>query len=646
MSKQGFYACLFKFILLGFAMFTIFRFLFVFRFGNFSELAASPEVFFRLIYNGLRFDAQVMSYILMPITVLFVCTLFSKQRQVSYGFCLFVEWYFVVMYTISCLLLILDQQFYLNFKSHYNLVLFDFFKESPLVLARSIWEEHPVLLFLLAMVAVFMFLRYASTWILNRSKSKEAGTYFPILFIGLYLILFPVALRGSVTAFPLRVEDIYVSGNKEVNDCVPNAIFMLKKAFSEKGKQFEIENEQAVLQKEGFRSVAEAVGTYFQVSEAEASQRPLKDWLYKVAPEIKNGKKYNVVLIVTESWSNKLMDCSHKDADLLCGMRQHLKEDILFRHFQSTSNSTINSLEAIATQTPYRGLFTSKYRYFAFPTSIAEPFNSKGYNTEFISGIELSWRNLFEVFPKQKFKKTSGKYEILKEFPSATYNQTWGIYDHEMLRCVFEKLKRKSTEPNFFLCLTSTSHTPFEFPQSYPLPPITLNEKDRQQYVGEEELVKDYLKGYQYTNKALGDFMTWIKKSPLAKNTVVVITGDHNVRMILPYTEPSANVSRYSVPLYMYLPPSLRKQVHVDTTRMGSHSDIMPTIAPLVLGGAKYFALGQDLFDRNKPSDTYYSINDEQVLHGSGLSDVKAERIAKARRVLLKCYFKELLTEK
>ena len=85
------------------------------------------------------------------------------------------------------------------------------------------------------------------------------------------------------------------------------------------------------------------------------------------------------------------------------------------------------------------------------------------------------------------------------------------------------------------LCLTSTSHTPFELPPDYELPSIKLTDEALEQFSVDEEITYNYLQAYQYSNRMLGDFMDKIKGSELADNTIVIITGDHNIRSVLPY---------------------------------------------------------------------------------------------------------------
>ncbi len=439
----------------------------------------------------------------------------------------------------------------------------------------------------------------------------------------------------------LRAEDVYISESKEINDYVPNAVFMLKKAYSERKQQFKLESQDEILKQSGFKSLRDAIACYFDVTPDSALSKELEEWIFATTPTKNTEFHPNVVVILTESWSNRLIDLQSDSMNLLCSMQKHLQEDILFRNFQSSTNGTINAVESILIGTPYQPLFTSKYRFLSFPTSAAAPFKANQYITSFISGIELSWRNLEEVLPKQQFDHVMGKYELLKEKPSAECNHTWGVYDHEMLGFVADKLEKESN-PNFIFCLTSTSHTPFEFPDHYELPDFSMNEQIMKNFKGEPALVKDYLKGYQYSNRALGDFMNRIKTNAnLANNTIVVITGDHNIRMILPYNNEEQHRLEYSVPLYIYLPPQMRASIQTDTTRWASHSDLFPTLIPMLFDHTKYVNMGQNLFDQTKSSDQFISINVSQVKHGKALTNEQAWQKAKAREAIMKFYFQK-----
>ncbi len=646
MARTGLFNIIFRLMVLGFLVFGLLRISFILRFGEVSSLTDNLKTFGLLTFNAFRFDAQVIAYILIPITLWLVVGLFiSKELFFSASVKIF-QHYFPICYTLVALLSLLDQQFYINFRSHYNPVFFDFFNEEPTILIKSIWNEHPVIWITIGCIIFFWVMRLSVKHIIHIKSTPLFG--LPVSTNALpyaFCIFLPLGIRGSVATFPLRAEDTYISERKEINDYVPNAVFMLKKAYCERKKQFKLEAPEEILQQNGFKTLEDAIACYFDITPDSASQRSIEDWVFNTTPKNNIDFHPNVVFIITESWSNRLIDFQSDSLDLLCGMKKHLAEDILFRNFQSSTNGTINAIESLIIGTPYQPLFTSKYRYLHYPTTITAPFKANHYSTSFISGIELSWRNLEEVLPLQQFDHVMGKYEILKQEPSVECNHTWGVYDHCLLDFLANKLEQQS-EPNFVLCLTSTSHTPFEFPQNYNLPNFELGDESMKNFSGDPQMVKEYLKGYQYSNRALGDFMDRIKSTPsLAENTIVVITGDHNIRMILPYENEGEQRFQNSVPLYVYLPPKLRETISVDTTRWGSHSDIIPTLAPLIFSNTGYVNMGQNLFDNSRNSDQYYSINVSQVLHGQALSDEEAQRKAKARETMLKFYFQSLFRE-
>ena len=645
MRRTNLFNFILKMLILGLVLFALLRIAFIIRFGELGTLLNSPKSLPLLIYNAFRFDAQVIAYLMIPIVIWFLANVFTPKEKFIKASLTFFQYYFPSVFTLIAIVSLLDQQFYINFGSHFNPVFFDFFNEEPAILIKSIWKEHPVIWITLGCIAFFWLMQITIKVIIKNEKATiiTSGVYAKSLPI-ICLILLPIGIRGSVSTFMLRAEDVYISDNNKINDYVPNAVFMLKKAYSEHKQQFKIETPQEILIQHGFKTIHEAIACYFDVTPDSAAKKEIEDWIFSSTPQSNPTSQPNVVVILTESWSNRLIDFQSDSMNLLCSMKQHLQQDILFRNFQSSTNGTINAIESLVIGTPYQPLFTSKYRYLSYPTSMAAPFKANHYTTSFISGIELSWRNLEEVLPNQQFDQVMGKYELLKENPTAECNHTWGIYDHEMLNFVADKLEHQN-KPNFMLCLTSSSHTPFEFPDDYDLPELNLSNKTMENFKGDPSLVKEYLKGYQYSNRALGDFMTRIKSNPaLASNTIVVITGDHNIRMILPYRNAQEQRIEHSVPLYIYLPPQMRQMVQADTSRWGSHSDIIPTLVPMLFSNTHYVNMGQNLFDNSQDPQLSVSINVSQVQHGSALTDEEAKQKAAARETILKFYFQKIFS--
>ncbi len=82
---------------------------------------------------------------------------------------------------------------------------------------------------------------------------------------------------------------------------------------------------------------------------------------------------------------------------------------------------------------------------------------------------------------------------------------------------------------------------------------------------------------YQYANDAFGYFMSNIKDSHLANNSIIVATGDHRVRDLAqnPITDKALH---FAVPLYIYIPPNYQQQIHYDRMRISSQGYISNTI--------------------------------------------------------------------
>ena len=91
---------------------------------------------------------------------------------------------------------------------------------------------------------------------------------------------------------------------------------------------------------------------------------------------------------------------------------------------------------------------------------------------------------------------------------------------------------------------------------------------------------------------------------------------------------------KYSVHLYVYLPPYLRKEAYNKlTSRWGSHDDILAMLAPFAFRNTKYFKMGKNLLDTSVSDSTYFSVNIDQI-EAIPTYQKKAERLTDARNLL------------
>ena len=633
------------------------RICFAIVFVPMSIISNNLAVFPHLLFNVFRFDLQVVCYVLLLPTVL--TFIFAAIRK-SWTECVlsrFRRLYFSIISTLLLAISGIDMGFYDNFNSHINITFFDFFNEGPMGLIQTIWEEYhcvyEAIAFLLILSPVLLLIRRielskSSSRHPLHSTSRQRLSRFEItklsVTILLYLTFLVIGLRGSVWRFPLQIEDTFVSNQKLLNDLVPNAIYMLKKAYKEKNNAFKIVKTDDLLHEYKFKSLQEALDLYTDGKVKMANNDTLRALQHALFEEVGDSLKQpqpNIVIIYSESWSNYLFNLQQKNAEMYFGLERHFKEDLLFRNFQSVQNGTVASLENLYVSTPFPRFFASAYRFKALPTSIALPFKASNYTTTFMSGMDAAWENCAEALPHQQFDAVYDKFLILKDYPHATYNSI-GVYDEYLFQALLDKLKKPSKKRQMITVMTTTNHPPFEFPKDLKLPPLPDSFYGKKCFAEHNRKVLDkYLTGFRYYNKALNDFLNRFKASAAAKNTILVITGDHNVRVILNHDVIDKRYE-HSVPLYVYLPPYLRKEAYNKlTNRWGSHDDILATLAPFAFRNTKYFKMGKNLLDTSISDSTYYSANVDQI-EAIPSYQKKAERLTAARNFLRLVYFAKL----
>lgn len=612
--------------LIGWTILLIGRIALIVLYIPLSEIAANTQFLPLALWNVVRFDFQTLAYIaILPALTCFIASFLKRKEWVT----AFLRYYFTVTYTLLTVLVLADLSFYKNFGEHFNITVFDFFNEEPLTLVQTFWQEYPVVWMLLIIILIAALLWHSSSHIVKPS-SPLGG-----IRGGLYIAFLIVCMRGSVTEFPLQAEDLYVSPSKEFNAWVTNATYSLKKAYSEKKKAFKFCADEELLATYGFKSIDEAW---------QASGIPGRS-LFSTVTDSRATDSLNVVVILSESWSGYLLDMAmHRhDVDLLCGMGTHLADDLLFQNFQSVQNGTIATIENVSIATPFPRLYMSKYRYVQMPTSIALPFNQSGYETTFMSGMDQGWENVGEGLTCQGFKHIQSKYELLNRHPDYKYNSV-GIFDHYVMDALFQQLSEHREGKQFILLMTTTNHPPFVYPDDVSLPDVPQAFYDDPAFANDPDVQQKYIRGFQYANQSLARFLTRLKASPLARNTIVVITGDHNVRTALRYGKAKGEVPdswAHRVPLYIYLPPSLRTTT--DTAKWGCHYDIMPTLAPLALKpGTRFLNVGQNLLSDSLTQGNTYSYNTALTLSAQQYH-ATAVRRSQARELLLHRYFRELL---
>lgn len=645
------YAQIWLYQIIGLLIFGIGRFVFLYCHTSHDERMENIDYLPMFLYNSLRFDLQAVSYIATPMILAALAISFIKSEKSIRRMRRTMQWYFTTMLTFITLLVIGEFYYYDNFETRYNIVFFDFLDEGPAGLLKTMWDDYPLFSILLCVTGIGALIYQISKYIsrLRIKNRKWMGKLTATATTMLIPALTFVFIRGSVGIYPLQVEAFEVSPNANINEAVPNTLYLLDKAYTERANSFELKSDAEVLAEEGFCSIEEVIAESLLNQNNDKDYSNVEKALFNIMsrPDEYGFKQPNVLIIMNESWSTFLlgMDKGEK-LDLLCSLRPHLQEDLLMENIQSVQDGTIYSIESTILAMPFPHFFKSCYRFNSLKTSMAYPFLRSGYNTRFICGADPTWENLSEALKVQYFEKVDGRQQILHAIPGSSTSQI-GAYDEYLYTYILNEMMeaQKSGKPQFFMALTTTNHPPFEYPKEMNLPPLTVEWYNSKFIKGKGSVKTKYGLGAQYSSRCLGDFMTALKQSELAGNTIVIAIGDHNVRSILDYDNVPAEY-KHRVPMYIYLPPQYALTAEAKeriSKRFGCHFDILPTIARYAFkDGVEYLNIGQDLFDMEKDDDEFFSYNVNKILTSKKERTTEFGRIMEARITLIKLYYQRI----
>lgn len=597
--------------LVGIVLFMFFRILIMVNFGTYADLHPYIKDVFNAYLVGLRYDTVVLNYGLIVPMLFLLALLFvpSRFRGLEVFANKFLFYFSFLVIFLFLWVLIVDFYFYKFFQNHLNLLAFGIKDDDTKAVLRSVWTDYPVIRILLAIGAFFLLLRY----VLKRVKKLNWAfpiekLWIKIAFPIICLVSYGIGMRGSLGTFPIEKDDAVISANNFVNTLTMNGVFSLKDAFADKVNfQIDVDIEKT-MSRYGFKSPQEAVSIYLDIPVSGiAPEKLMIDTT--ASDEFLKNHPLNVVFVMMESMSNYYLDLHSSQLNLLGSLEDVLPDCFVFRNFMSCCNGTIHSLEGLLVNTPLTPISQSKYMGVSLPSSVALPFLKNGYETNFVTGAKLGWRNLDKYIVKQYFQHAEGSAALFANVPGAAACE-WGVFDQYMFDRMHQILKGANGKPQFIFGFSTTNHTPYELPEGYKPYSVVIPDSIRKVLRCNEDIAQKNLTNYQYANDCIGKFIKQLKNSPYGENTMVVITGDHNSLALFDFPDQKL-LQKLSVPLIMYIPEKYRKGIF-DPNRFGSHKDIFPTIFNLALSKTPYEKSGNFLFTKDSLS-TFYGVNDYKV---------------------------------
>ncbi len=461
---------------------------------------------FSTFWYGLRMDASMSGYLSVIAALILTVTTFSSGKVVAK----IVSVYTLIILVVSSLLVVSDMELYRHWGFRLDSTPLTYLKTPKEALgSASIWA-------LVVQVVVFAVLVWGF-WMcyqkLLRPKliATEHTEWWGIpvfLFAGALMIL---PIRGSLGVAPMKVGFVYFH---------PNNIFANHAAINvvwNAGKSLLSTND---------------IAEYHFMDDSKAEELFAACYLTTNQTDILlKEERPNIIIIILESFSNRLIEPLGGLPDVTPNLNQLCKEGIVFSNLYSNSDRTDKGILGVLNGYPVHPVakvinFPEKTRQLPF---INKDLKQAGYHTEFVYGYDSRYSNFASYFGNAGYDKILTR----EDFPPETYQGSkWGVHDHWVLERLLDECN--NTQPPFFKAFMAlSSHEPFEVPMS-----VAIEGND------EEHL---FLNSVYYSDKAVGDFIRVAKQTDWWDHTLIVVTADHGSRH--PGNVANYHPERFHVPM-------------------------------------------------------------------------------------------------
>ncbi|MBQ7554073.1 MAG: sulfatase-like hydrolase/transferase [Bacteroidaceae bacterium] len=537
---------------------------------------ASAGDWFSVVWHGLKLDASLAGYLTIIPGLLLIASVWTRHKWVNIA----MNTYFIIVSAIVAVIFVADMGLYEFWGFRLDATPIFYLISSPKDAFASVSLLY-ILLGLLAMALVFFLIYGLFRKILkyNDFAQKEDDrhhcqlsivncqlkTSFVLLLLTALLF---IPIRGGFSVSTMNTGKVFFSTDMRLNHAALNPAFNLMESLS-KQKDF--------------------ARQYRFMDDAEASAI-FETMVDKELMENGQHSTFNVLFVILESFSSKLMTTLGGEPGIAVNMDKLAQEGILFTNFYANSFRTDRGLVSILSGYPAQPT-TSLMKYPRKTQNlpgIARSLKQAGYITTYYYGGDADFTNMRSYLMAQGFDQIISDVD----FPVSERLSKWGVHDEVVFNRLLEDLKeeaRLSTDnvqrSTFKVLQTSSSHEPFDVPY--------------------HRLENERLNAFAYTDECLGNFIEAFKQLPQWENTLVVLVPDH----LGAYPENISNFvpERYQIPLIM-IGGVVKEPMRIDV--IGSQQDIAATLLAQLGLPHDEFTFSKDMLNPDNPHFAFFTVPD------------------------------------
>lgn len=562
--------------LVGFLLQAILRLsLLVTHWSSLSALSARDVL--ELLYTGTRLDGVIIGYLLLPACLLLLVS--RRTRVLS-----IYAWVMLGLLSACWAFELAFFEFY-GFRANYLVLEHGTDPEVLRMLSRAYALQGTLGIGLVFAASLFVY-----HWLvraLQRVSPPLVGV--PWRMGGAVVLLAGSALmaRGTLDHRPLNPSLASVTSNRVANEVAGSGLLNVTYEASRWGRRKGMRlstHHEPLSGAEAHERVRRLLGTSGRFTDDSANP-----FVRSVEQPAREGRPLNVVLVVMESFTGRLVGALGGSPALSPEIDALAREGLLLTHCYSTGERTVQGLEALVSSFPPLpgvSVLRRPEAQHGFET-LGSAFERRGYDTLFMYGGQGIFDHMRSFFLGNGFQFFIEE----RDFQQVSFRGSWGVSDGDLYARANREFQSRWERgvPFFATLLTVSFHSPWEFPPQG-VPPLPAGTEVPPGFE------RDELANFLYADFAVGEFVRSAQKLPYFADTLFVFVGDHGVhlrgRELLPAEE-------YRVPAVFYSPGRVAPE-RMDAVT--SQLDIPPTILGIVGGDYRSTFFGRDVL-RDRTDD-------------------------------------------
>lgn len=553
----------FLFWIVYFVFARLFFLLYYFEKSQGLGLSTAIETFF----YGIQLDASFAAYLSFIPFLLMISSIIIDPKIIVK----IIKWYTISVIFFISLMLLIDAGLYQAWGVRIDTSLLPYLNTPQLMISSA--STFQLVSGILSWILIsYIFIKLFKKIHQKNNEKLTNGSWLEMPFFLLITAALIIPVRGGFQTIPVNQSNVYFSNKMFANHASVNFIWNFFNTLTHRS--------------DGTNSYK-----YFDDETAiNIINKTKNQLLTSNTDSILNTSKPNVILILWESLPAKIVGSLGGEPNVTPNLNKLSKEGLLFTNFYANGDRTDKGIPAILSgyyPPPVKRIMRMPNKTRSLPM-LPKKMIDLGYETSFYYGGDLNFGNM------NTYLRNAGITNFVdgNEFDKKDWNSKWGAYDDVFMKRFAKDLSIKQTKPFFKIALTLTSHEPYELKGEYKFGKDTEDNKFRSTHY--------------YTDKVIGNFITFAKKQAWYNNTLIVIMSDHghsSPKHEGPYFSPK----KFRIPM-LWLGGALHKK-NTEIHTVASQVDFSYTLLDLLKADNKDFIFSKHIFNTSNQQFAHYTFN-------------------------------------